>query len=1356
MNRFLVDAREKRMARYLEDPEDLQSRVNGEVQVRDDYAGREILELLQNAVDASAKGGKILVELEGDILRVCNDGEPFTEGGINSILIPNLSPKNEFESIGNKGLGFRSLLNDSEYVMVQSGSLSIRLGLADALAYKKLRKLTVRPPVLAVPRVVEPVSERDFVTTVECKLKDEKSVEKIKHQIEQIDKRSVIFLPKIAEIDLRIDGELRMIRKTRRGVHCQVDEFGTISDTTNYYIAEKTIKHVYTDNDDDDGKKIYKDIHITIARDLNDSTGLNQRWNYLYNAFPTRVCMPTGWIVNANFALNAERNAINEKPYNWVALTGVVDLMFEEAEKIVAKQCDYVAIETLIGNYNEFDFSLAGEKLGDYFLGKLQQAKLLPGVNGNYLSLMDRPYFYRQNLAKYLQGEGFENTLMYCNNGDVDDFMMRFNSDAYLGEGAPSYRRMSDGKISQLINDRLDDMAVHEQVELSVLFMEEYGSFAEVKPNFFVDQSGERIGSGGEKFTGSESSVAKNVPKFLNIKFIDKSFMDEIHRQTGTMSKDFESSRYASYYDIKQYRLLNIAQSYKRAVAGNAKLTQGYLCWLYKNEVSLDAIRGNGLAEVEIPTKSGKSVAINLGIFPGGLYEELFPDSSHIIEWFGDDSEEWRKFLQDIGIHEFPHYFGFDFTEEAFKKILRKQPFEQICLLLNSQTWLGSDSKAKDIMNYNAWIEYNGHKYAPSHIMLNEEYGEKFTGYLGVDRDELRHRLNLKTEIFDALDFRKDIDGLFVEDIYKILLQLPQVDRRGKMAKRIYRVLEKDSSFDSRSIECEERDKFLSEGKVFCKNGQYHTPSETFYFAKGLLPKAVTKDKNLIELDKKRSPRRIELIFGVPKLEVDFCVEKFEPHVFQAPFMDILNPIKIGVLATEKLELADESKRDIKSLKIQLCRQVSVVVNGEVRTLDDYEFAMKRNTPSEYCLKIPQARSFAEIRYDLAFVEALAEMFVMRIGTEHAESNSDSIARVIETQNVQKFILSQENGQERYNEAAQLMGTNIVTEEPSEDDFYEQNSTALKTALLKYEEAYLKTLYEDLQGRSMEEQAKFESLRNGFLNFWPDDEEVLFDAEFDAEKYVIDQFAIRLDAQNDTGEALWQQANAEFGEALNYYGDAKSLARFGHLDTVRNKLAERKQRDQELEKRTSEMSEMSEMSEVPVAEIVDIESLSPIRPTQGKSSRVTHRGGFGGGGGNSTYWRQIGYTGQQVVVKTLSEQGFTVQDWSGEAIRHGTNANASDSYGYDLKYVDQDNVMHYIEVKSHIDRMKHWTFEMSKNEYQQAIKLSRQPESKYEVYLVDCLDLNKYPQPRIQPLDFQRDLESHMKPEEPQKYYYDG
>lgn len=92
-----------------------------------EYEGRTILELIQNGHDALTAGGTgriavlaIRQEDGGGVLYVANEGTGFTEENFKAITELALSSKGAGEGIGNKGLGFRSVLQLTDWPEIYS------------------------------------------------------------------------------------------------------------------------------------------------------------------------------------------------------------------------------------------------------------------------------------------------------------------------------------------------------------------------------------------------------------------------------------------------------------------------------------------------------------------------------------------------------------------------------------------------------------------------------------------------------------------------------------------------------------------------------------------------------------------------------------------------------------------------------------------------------------------------------------------------------------------------------------------------------------------------------------------------------------------------------------------------------------------------------------------------------------------------------------------------------------------------------------------------------------------------------------------------------------------------------------
>ena len=127
---WLADSERRQREVFRLSPERLVAEYRREREITRGYHGREILELLQNAGDAARQtgvNGRVRIVVTPHGLVIGNTGRPFDTGGVRSLQTANLSPKRQSETavIGDKGLGFRSILNWTQSPLVSSGALGL-------------------------------------------------------------------------------------------------------------------------------------------------------------------------------------------------------------------------------------------------------------------------------------------------------------------------------------------------------------------------------------------------------------------------------------------------------------------------------------------------------------------------------------------------------------------------------------------------------------------------------------------------------------------------------------------------------------------------------------------------------------------------------------------------------------------------------------------------------------------------------------------------------------------------------------------------------------------------------------------------------------------------------------------------------------------------------------------------------------------------------------------------------------------------------------------------------------------------------------------------------------------------------
>ena len=253
-------------------------------QIAREYQGRCILELLQNAHDALANAKSadprqisfVLITTPEPTLLVGNSGSPFLEENFKGICQLAQSPKDPNESIGNKGVGFRSVLEISTCPEIWSTASSENAPAfafrfhpddfrermteaAEKLEEEGLEALSPFDPELQIinwsqngfeeyqkrqfdvvdeieklspyqfplpidgthhPKEVEKLLEEGCVTVIRLRLDggmseagEENAVQSVKAQLDELDARSTLFLSNLETLSIDIDGEQRTLKR---------------------------------------------------------------------------------------------------------------------------------------------------------------------------------------------------------------------------------------------------------------------------------------------------------------------------------------------------------------------------------------------------------------------------------------------------------------------------------------------------------------------------------------------------------------------------------------------------------------------------------------------------------------------------------------------------------------------------------------------------------------------------------------------------------------------------------------------------------------------------------------------------------------------------------------------------------------------------------------------------------------------------------------------------------------------------------------------------------------------------------------------------------------------------------------
>ena len=238
MKEFIQNLINKQIELYRSTPNRMVSDYNRERQNVSDYNGRQLLELIQNADDEKADTIALSLDTSNSTLTISNTGTPFSESGYESLMLSNLSSKTKEQFIGNKGLGFRSIINWSEEIIIKSNGINIFFSANLAKTrfdetFSEKEKTSIRSKrglsekaipwaVLSTPEVTDGEHNK-WATEIVIRYR-KIYLSDIKKQLDSLQKEVLIFLNNLHHIHIEADGNIEQITKA------QTDDTVTIDD----------------------------------------------------------------------------------------------------------------------------------------------------------------------------------------------------------------------------------------------------------------------------------------------------------------------------------------------------------------------------------------------------------------------------------------------------------------------------------------------------------------------------------------------------------------------------------------------------------------------------------------------------------------------------------------------------------------------------------------------------------------------------------------------------------------------------------------------------------------------------------------------------------------------------------------------------------------------------------------------------------------------------------------------------------------------------------------------------------------------------------------------------------------------
>lgn len=400
-----------------------------------EYGGRFLLELLQNGYDANSRhqaSGRIAVVVkhdEGDhgVVYVANTGVGFTRSNVHAISNLGLSDKPVGEGIGNKGVGFKSVLQVSAAPEIYSrgpadepGGRGYRFRFAtpndihdivpdeataeDVLANVSLLNLIV--PLRTVPQLVTQLWNDGYVTVVRLPLRSEAARSEAAARLSDLRESQVpvmLFLRRLQSILLEEDRSdaHTVLELSRYGADLEVAtavgraQRVKLNDEQEYYVFARDI----------DADRLRKAVSEAVAEER-----LDQRWLdwqapasvslavpiggdaidgrcYTYLPLGAKAPSPFAGHLNAPFFTNLARLDLDEtNPLNYMLLNQAAELCLSAAAALAVggdADASRAAVDLITWNAASLPHLHAAASGGDPLIDR----PLIPTLNGHWAAM---------------------------------------------------------------------------------------------------------------------------------------------------------------------------------------------------------------------------------------------------------------------------------------------------------------------------------------------------------------------------------------------------------------------------------------------------------------------------------------------------------------------------------------------------------------------------------------------------------------------------------------------------------------------------------------------------------------------------------------------------------------------------------------------------------------------------------------------------------------------------------------------------------------------------------------------------------------------------------------------------------
>lgn len=562
----------------------------------EDYNGRQLLEMLQNADDACIPRGdkpkKAKILLTKNKLYIANNGEPFSEDGIISLMYSHMSSKTEIANkIGEKGLGFRSVLNWSKEIIIHSYDLHLRFSKDYAQQYldelrannpilkenllKKQKRLKEDYPiaVLRCPQFLEDIPKyalSDYDTVIELHLKAGIAREVETQIAKDVTPEVLLFLNRLDTLEVETTTE-----------HFTFSKYlGKKDEVIIRHIEEdkNSIWKVHTEKGIIEGKSKPKDGKLKTKNyelKLAFPKQVGKFNSILYSYFRTNITFPFPFLAHGSFVLSSNREQLvdDTEGFNKQLMEKLAQMIVQKATLQKTETVSWDAFLSITSSKDipeQHGFKTA-------FLKALSNAQLFPTISDNYVSFEENPYYYPHDINAILPYELYEKF----------PFVLKVIPDKHRTDVEKLLRKLSGGILkmdAQMLNKGLNevtkDLDKIERLEWIYLLTEHTSDFYLKndieRPNLLLDNKKNVIEKGEDKISMPPEKVEYTLTEKVKIRFLQTGFVEQLRKRLSKENVRMTNAQLAEKlkpFGVEPYRFNTVIGAIVKEVENNLKKT---------------------------------------------------------------------------------------------------------------------------------------------------------------------------------------------------------------------------------------------------------------------------------------------------------------------------------------------------------------------------------------------------------------------------------------------------------------------------------------------------------------------------------------------------------------------------------------------------------------------------------------------------------------------------------------------------------------------------------------------------------------------------------------------------------------